>query len=144
MINQSGYLATQIEVVDTQHKKLFKLVNELTESYHKNGTSEKLVDDTLRQLVTYADKYFLEEEELMLRSKIDPGHINVHRMEHRSFIYDVNNMLTYSSNQEDLSALTEKLVGFITSWLTHHILATDRIMEEHIFAIQHGASSEKA
>ena len=144
MIDWSEYFATQIEMVDTQHKKLFDLLNDLSESYNKNGASEKLVDDALGRLVAYADKHFLEEEELMLNSKVDPRHVKVHRMEHKSFIYDVNNMLTYSSTQNDTLALTEKLVSFITSWLTYHILGTDHIMALQIFAIQHGASSEKA
>ena len=86
MINQSGYLATQIEVVDTQHKKLFDLINDLTESYKRNGLSEKLVDDALKRLVAYADKHFHEEEELMLLNKVDPRHVKVHHMEHNSFI----------------------------------------------------------
>jgi hemerythrin-like metal-binding protein len=144
MIDWSEDFATQIEMVDTQHKKLFELLNYLSESYNKNGPSEKLVDDALKRLVAYADKHFVEEEELMVLSKVDPRHVKVHRMEHKSFMYDVTNMLSYSSTHEDLLALIEKLVCFITSWLTYHILATDRIMAAQIDAIQHGASPEKA
>jgi hemerythrin-like metal-binding protein len=144
MIVWSEYFATQIEMVDTQHKKLFDLLNDFSESYNKNGPSEKSVDDALRQLVAYADKHFLEEEELMLNSKVDPRHVKIHRMEHKSFIFDVHNMSTYSSNPEDVLALSENLVCFITSWLTYHILATDRIKAAQIFAIRNGASPKKA
>ena len=140
MIDWSEDFATQIEMVDTQHKKLFDLLNHLSDIYNKNGLSEKLVDDALKQLIAYADKHFLEEEQLMVFSKVDLRHLKVHRMEHKSFMYDVNNMLTYS----DLLVVAEKLVCFITSWLTYHILATDHIMAAQIAAIQHGASPEKA
>lgn len=80
----------------------------------------------------------------MLHSKLDERHLSIHRMEHKSFIYDVNNMWTYLSSEEELLTLTENLVGFITSWLTYHILGTDRIMAEQIFAIQRGSSPEQA
>jgi len=144
MINWSEHFATNIEMVDTQHKKLFDLINKLTESYNKGGSSDNLVDDALKQLVAYSDKHFLEEEELMLHNKVDQRHVKVHRMEHKSFMYDVHNMLTHSSHQEDLFEMIEKLVRFITSWLTYHILSTDRIMAAQIAAIQDGTSPEKA
>lgn len=144
MIVWSENFATHIEIVDSQHKKLFELLNDLSESYNKNGPSEMSVDDVLRRLVAYADKHFVDEELLMLHNKVDPRHVNVHRMEHKSFMYDVGNMWTYLSTEEDLLALTEKLASFITAWLTYHTLATDRIMASQIFAIQHGASPEKA
>jgi len=80
----------------------------------------------------------------MLHNKVDQRHVKVHRMEHKSFMYDVHNMLTHSSRQEDLFEMIEKLVRFITSWLTYHILSTDRIMAAQIASIQDGTSPEKA
>jgi len=40
MINWSEHFCLpNIEMVDTQHKKLFDLINKLTESYNKGGSS---------------------------------------------------------------------------------------------------------
>lgn len=144
MIAWSDCFATNIEIVDSQHKKLFELLDNLAESYNKNGPNEMSIDEVLRLLVAYADKHFVDEELLMLHSKIDTRHYNIHRMEHKSFMYDVDNMWTHLSSEEELLELTEKLVCFITSWLTYHILGTDRVMATQIFAIQQGYTPEKA
>ena len=144
MIAWSECFATHIDSVDSQHKRLFELLNNLSDSYNKNGPSEVSVDEVLKMLIAYANEHFIEEELLMLHSKLDERHVSIHHMEHKSFIYDVNNMWTHLSSEEELLMLTEKLICFVTSWLTYHILGTDRIMAEQIFAIQRGASPEQA
>jgi hemerythrin-like metal-binding protein len=144
MIAWSEDFATHIEFVDSQHKKLFELINDLSESYHKTGPSEASVDKVLKELVAYANKHFSEEEQLMLDYKVDPRHVKVHRMSHKSFIYDVNILGTYLSTEEDILVLTHKLVCFLSAWLTYHILGTDRIMAAQLFAIKQGESPEKA
>jgi len=144
MIAWSECFATHIEIVDNQHKRLFELLNKLSDSYNKNGPCENSVDEILKSLIAYADEHFIEEELLMLHSKLDERHISIHRMEHKSFIYDVNNMWTHLSSEEDLLSLTENLVCFITSWLTYHILGTDRVMVAQLLSIQHGASPKQA
>jgi len=59
-------------------------------------------------------------------------------------MYDVSNMGTYLSTEEDLLVLTHKLVCFLTAWMTYHILGTDRIMAAQLFAIKQGETPEKA
>lgn len=144
MLAWSERFATQIELVDTQHKKLFDLLNTLSNSFQKDGPSEVLVDDALHQLVIYADKHFTEEEELMRDHHLDVRHVNLHRMEHHSFMYDVERLWTHLSTEEELMEVTEKLVSFITSWLTYHILGMDQIMAAQVFAIGEGMTPEQA
>jgi hemerythrin-like metal-binding protein len=83
--------ATKIDIVDTQHKRLFDLLNALAESFKKDGPSEALVTDAMNQLVSYADKHFTEEE-LMKEYQLDPRHVNIHHLEHHSFMYDTERL----------------------------------------------------
>ncbi|MDD2769574.1 MAG: hypothetical protein PHT19_12620 [Methylococcus sp.] len=100
----------------------------------------QICDITLFRL----SKHFTEEEELMLESKLDARHVNIHRMEHRSFSYDIAKMRDYLSAAGSLAELAEKIVRFVTSWLTYHILGIDQVMAAQIFAIQEGATPEQA
>lgn len=144
MLAWSYRFATKIDLVDTQHKRLFDLLNALAESFKKDGPSEALVTDAMNQLVSYADKHFTEEEELMKEYQLDPRHVNIHHLEHHSFIYDTERLWTHLSSEEGLADVTEKLVSFITSWLTYHILGIDQVMAAQVFAIQQGMSPEQA
>ncbi|MDD5271778.1 MAG: hemerythrin family protein [Methylovulum sp.] len=145
MLTWSDSFATKIDIVDLQHKKLFELLNKLSVSFGQNKEpGENLVGDILQELVAYADKHFIDEELLMLHSKLDPRHINIHRMEHKSFMYDAQSMWEHFGTEEDVQEIAEKLVRFITSWLTFHILGIDQTMAAQILAIQHGASPEQA
>lgn len=143
MLEWSDSFATNIEMVDTQHKKLFDLINNLAQSYEQNDSREAMVNEALTQLVDYANKHFNEEEALMLENELDNRHVHIHQMEHKSFMYDTEKMSQHLLD-DNLQELAEKLVSFITSWLTYHILGTDQVMAAQIIAIQRGASPEHA
>jgi hemerythrin-like metal-binding protein len=70
MIAWSERFATNIEIVDSQHKKLFELLNKLSDNFNKNGPSEVSIDEVLKELVDYAHEHFIEQELLMLHSKV--------------------------------------------------------------------------
>lgn len=132
--------ATNIELVDTQHKRLFDLLNILADNFQKKEPSEALIEDALQQLVSYAEKHFTEEEGLMDEYRLDTRHVKIHRMEHHSFMYEIERIRTHLSAEEGL----EKLISFITSWLTYHILGIDQVMAAQVFAIQKGMNPEQA
>ncbi|MDP1771379.1 MAG: hemerythrin family protein [Methylobacter sp.] len=144
MLVWSDRFATNIELVDLQHKKLFELLNKLSDSFKQGSPSDVMVYETLQELMDYADKHFVDEELLMVQSKVDPRHINIQRMEHRSFLYDIKNMSGHLCTEDDFKEVSEKLVCFVTSWLTFHILGIDQAMAAQIVAIQHGATPEQA
>ncbi len=144
MLAWSDSFATKIEMVDLQHQKLFELLGRLSDNFNQSDPSETLVNDTLQELLAYADKHFVDEELLMLHSKLDARHINIHRMEHKSFIYDAQSMYEHLCTTDDLIVVSEKLVRFITSWLTFHILGIDHSMAAQMTAIKKGATPEQA
>jgi hemerythrin-like metal-binding protein len=132
---------TNIESVDIQHKMLFELLSQLAERFKQGDPDETIVENVLKQLFVYAEKHFTEEEELMEQHHLDARHLSLHRMEHKSFIYDVNSMWEHLNMHEEIS---DKLVGFIMSWLTYHILGMDMAMAAQIRAIQNGMSPAQA
>lgn len=144
MLVWSDKFATNIELVDFQHKKLFDLLNKLSDAFKQGNPSEIMINEILQELLDYADKHFVDEELLMLQSKLDIRHINIQRMEHRSFLYDIKNMSGHLCTEDDFKEVSEKLVCFITSWLTFHILGIDQAMAAQIAAIQNGATPEEA
>lgn len=144
MLTWSDHFSVKIESVDTQHKKLFELLNRLPENVTEGVCRQAPIDAILTELMAYAGQHFVDEELLMQHHHLDPRHVNVHRMEHKSFIYDIQNMQEHLYSEEEVEDIAEKLVRFITSWLIYHILGIDRIMAAQIFAIHHGATPEQA
>lgn len=144
MFAWSNSFNTAIESVDRQHQKLIEMVGELSERFENGWPELEWVDHALKELIDYADQHFLDEELLMARYKLDPRHVSLHHMEHKSFIYDLKSMYENLYSEEDLIVVWEKLVRFATSWLTCHILGFDRMMARQIAAIQQGATPVEA
>lgn len=135
---------TQIEIVDTQHKKLVELLNKLCMATEARTLDEDLLNDILSQLVKYAEQHFADEEQLMEECKVSEKHTILHQMEHRSFIYDIQRMRSYFSLDIEIVEVGERLVQFIVAWLTYHILGLDKIMAAQIKDIKQGMNPEKA
>ncbi|OQK17822.1 hypothetical protein AU255_08150 [Methyloprofundus sedimenti] len=144
MLVWSDKFETKINIVDTQHKNLVSLLNELFENIDSGEISEAKLDNILKQLLEYANKHFVDEEMLMLENNLDMRHRSIHRMEHHSFIYDTQHMRSYTKPDESISEIAGKLAEFITNWLTFHILGMDQTMASQIAAIQHGMTPEQA
>lgn len=144
MLTWSERFSVKIESVDMQHKKLVELLNQLPENVTEGTYQSATVDAILAELLAYAEHHFSDEELLMQHFHVDPRHVNIHQMEHKSFIYDIQNMQEQLSLDAELTDISEKLVQFITAWLTYHILGIDRVMAEQIFTIRHGATPSQA
>jgi hemerythrin len=144
MFEWSEKFETHIEIVDTQHKKLVALLDRLCVAINTRHLTEELLNDVLAQLVEYAAQHFADEEQLMQESKVSEKHTLLHKMEHHSFIYDIERMRSYFSPDIDIFEIAEKLVQFIAAWLTYHILGIDKVMALQIKDIKLGITPDKA
>lgn len=144
MLEWSDKFATKIEIIDTQHKRIFDLLKRLADSFRKGRPGEAMIKEALQQLVDYANTHFVEEEMLMLQFHVDVRHVSMHRMEHKSFIYDIQRMSEQLFSEDGQADVAERLVHFITSWLSYHILGMDMNMAEQLFAIQQGIPPAEA
>lgn len=139
-------IATDIDVVDTHHKQLFQLIGAFATCCHHVGPSERLLRLALRGLIDYSRTHFDDEEQMMKDAGVDPRHIAKHQMEHRSFIYDINQLEAQMDvvTCESVAHVSEKLVRFMSAWLVRHIIGTDQTMAAQIAAINRGVSAQDA
>lgn len=144
MLVWSSLFETHIEIVDQQHKRLFEMLNHIAGEIQQGATNEKNLDAALDELVDYSMQHFVDEEKVMISHHVDHRHIALQRMEHQSFIYDVERMRAETSVDESMRERFEKLANFVASWLVYHTLRTDQHMAMQVAAIEQGASPEEA
>lgn len=133
---------TGLPSVDEQHRSLVDLFNELNQSLFGGvDTSEHELEALFRRLTDYAEYHFADEEGLMGRASLDSRHIRAHCEEHAQFVTQVNSMWTA---RHILKLPAETIMGFLTSWLSLHILGVDQSMARQMVAIQGGATPAQA
>lgn len=112
---------------DTEHKKLFSLLNELHDAMSK-GRGRFVVVHVLQQLDEYARWHFAGEESAMQRAGY-PG-LAAHIAEHRDFATKVADF--YAESGEGQTGVPIDVLYFLRDWLQNHILHTDRQFAESL------------
>lgn len=144
MFTWTKQFETGIELVDDEHKKLVDLLNDLHRlSGSENGNHER-VDAALVSLKEYATKHFSDEEALMETQGVDERHVKMHRMEHKSFVYDIEKMSNHLDPDETDQQMSDRLAQFVTAWLTYHILGIDQSMARQVSGISKGMDPSAA
>ena len=110
-----------VETFDSQHKRLFELINELVVQESGEDGHERLCR-TLDTLSDYMDQHFKDEEEMM--AKHSYPNFEEHREEHTKFVR--KNLRFYTKLKEDSEALTDEVTQFLGDWWIHHIMNSDR------------------
>jgi len=145
MLVWSANFETKIDEVDIHHKEMFQLLNKLVKSIQQGHISHEDIDSAIQLLIHHTKNNFHNEELLMQESRVDQRHSSMHRMEHQSFIYDVDSFSEISGAYDRrITAKVEKLVRFMTFWLTYHTLGTDRLMAAQIANIKSGMTPRQA
>jgi diguanylate cyclase (GGDEF)-like protein/hemerythrin-like metal-binding protein len=132
-----------ISWVDTQHKKLVDLINDMGEIVlaHEAMDEQKL-SSALNAMVEYAGLHFRDEEDMMLSQGMHPPYIQGHQAMHREFFEEASSL---DATQGKLSRQhAEKVLSYLVDWLAYHILGVDQGMARQINAIQNGRSPEQA
>lgn len=121
----SSNLVTGNDVIDTQHKKLFEIINEL----HKgiiSGQGKHVVAKTMDDLVSYTREHFRDEEKYMVTT----GYFDIaaHKLKHVSLVKELDVMAKrYGAGEQNMPSVMSK---FLANWLSEHIKATDILMVE--------------
>ncbi len=107
--------------IDTQHKRLFELANELHKAMTL-GQGKAALSTTLANLISYTKQHFASEERLMQMDHY-PDYVQ-HKAKHDELTAQVIQF------QNDFSTgrigVTIGLLQFLKDWLQHHIGETDR------------------
>jgi hemerythrin-like metal-binding protein len=129
LLDWKNEYSVDVQSIDTQHKKLFGMVNELHDAM-KTGAGSKIAPAILKRLVSYTREHFANEESMMLRAKY-PDFAS-HKAEHDKLTHEVVKMVEdFESGKVVLSV---KLLEFLRKWLQLHILSCDKKYTGHLQA----------
>lgn len=116
---------TGIELIDEEHKFLFRIINEVHEVISNDLMPDKYdeIVRLLEDLRTYTKVHFKDEEEYM--ESIQYQGLAAQKVAHETFVnrldaLDFNDM---DANQQDT---LEEIMAFLTEWLINHILHMDK------------------
>ena len=112
---------TGIKRIDEDHRRLFKAVNDLHDSYAIDDANAHFAD-LFELLSEYVDVHFAREEEAM-RGMGYPG-LETHLVSHRELTATVHAYAKlYRSDPRAISR--KEILEFLGNWLTGHILGSD-------------------
>lgn len=125
---------TGIELVDDEHRTLFEIIketNDLICAEHLHDKYDKIME-LLAKLKDYTEFHFHDEEMLMERIGY-PG-LEAQKHAHAAFVerlvdIDLNTLDEIDNDQQ--SYLLD-LINFLISWLTNHILVSDKKIGEYV------------
>ncbi len=142
-------MSVEEPVIDSQHKKLFAIFNELIKEV---GSDERvaLLRTTIHALDDYVRQHFSYEEEYMLMLNF-PDY-QKHKTIHKKLISYLDNFkvkldrVLYENKQQVL--VSEKLAGliidcrnYLANWLKEHIFGADQ--KYHSYAVKKGFIGKK-
>ncbi|MGB4045849.1 MAG: hemerythrin family protein [Halanaerobiales bacterium] len=126
MFEWDDILSVGIEVVDDQHQELFRIGRELVYVLENTSAGLDQYDDIiklLKELHTYANYHFSEEEKLM--EAADFIGLPAHRFQHKIFIRKIEE-IELDEIDEDQKNQALELLDFLANWITNHIMKIDR------------------
>ncbi|MDD3762618.1 MAG: bacteriohemerythrin [Nevskiales bacterium] len=122
-------LSVGIEEIDSQHKTLVDLLNQLHVAIvERHGARDAA--EILERLVDYTRIHFAVEEALM--RMLDYPDYEAHKAEHEELVEQV-----YQLRRKVMvegKPITGELLFFLKRWLTEHILASDQKYAPHLLS----------
>lgn len=109
-----------IEVVDTDHKKLFALCNELQKAIERKAVKEEL-GKIIDELVKYGEVHFRHEEVLFATHQYPKRAAHIAR--HEEFALVIHDFRKRWVDGDLI--MGSELLGHIRAWLISHILTED-------------------
>ena len=114
-------MATGIELVDNDHKKLIDLINKFQEATEFN-VSEQDIQQTLDEVVAYT-KYHFRREEKLLQINHYPDYES-HQQQHQQMITKIYSYIDEYRSDEYLAV--DHVLHFLQTWLINHIKGSDQ------------------
>ncbi len=130
-------LATNIAIIDEQHRKLLGLLNTLAGALVQNDAVE--LTRIFDELAEYAKHHFETEEAIWASCFGDDDWLRKHEKTHAAFLPEVAK-LKERQEGESLRSTIEQVVKFLIRWLAFHIIDSDKRMAIVMRELQAGAS----
>ena len=125
MIEWSDKFKTGIEIIDEQHKELFRLFNRVYDLYNNEFIIDKYdqIIAAVEELKEYTKYHFKAEEDYMLSIRYKK--FFEHKLKHEDFIRKIDsidyNIIDYNQQNHLL-----ELLKFITDWIVEHVVTVDK------------------
>lgn len=129
---------TGIEVIDTQHKELVRLLNSLV-SHIAIGAEPPVLEEVITELNNYVLYHFSTEEQIWASHFEGDAWYKWHHQSHDDFIQEIEKIRKQESSRAFDETLLD-IVKFLTHWLARHILDSDRRMAKVVQALPTGIS----
>lgn len=114
-------MSVGIEALDTDHKMLFGLINQLDRAVAE-GSADDIVASIINGLVDYTEYHF-GREEAMLRAVGFAG-LDAHLAHHRALVKTLHDLRDdYTGGRR--RGIERALLDFMHEWITDHVLAED-------------------
>ena len=115
-----------IDMIDEEHKQLFKYADDAYELLHDENTPDKYdrIDIILENLRDYTEKHFTGEEQYM--ESIHYKKLFTQKVQHQQFISKLDEFM--DQHNADMDDQDEQIMGileYLTEWLGNHILHVD-------------------
>ena len=121
--------ATGIELIESQHKELFSLTNELFRACKSDTEELKAVFlETMERMVQYVRFHFSDEQNMLQRIKYPDYH--EHKKQHDTLIRDILEAVNSFNKGEHLIA--NHFVRTMRDWILSHIAITDKLYAIYI------------
>lgn len=111
-----------IESIDTQHKRLVRMIAALQEQVRSQSGTSSVDSRLIQELLAYALTHFTDEEGIF-RGKGWEGEA-AHMLEHQNFMVKARSeMIRFQTGTPDTR---EALLAWLVGWLKNHIAFADR------------------
>ncbi len=122
--------AIGIPIVDSEHKRLVEMCNELYKAIVSGKADERktFVFNTLKECVDYVKTHFAHEEKLM--QVCGYKDFDMHKKEHVEFTKKVLEKCRNFEKENYYSSM--QFVKFLYGWILSHIAHTDRLFVDDL------------
>ncbi|MBF0273545.1 MAG: hemerythrin family protein [Magnetococcales bacterium] len=120
--------STGVGMIDDQHRVLINMLNDAATKLTDQSSLEE-VGRIVQGLVNYTDYHFKTEERAISEQGYDairPADAEAHIGQHRDFVEKVIAVRERIRNGHRVPK--DELVAFLSSWLTSHILHSDKAL----------------
>ncbi len=124
-------LATNIELMDSQHKEIIRRINDVLLAGNGKHKPEQL-KLALKLLGDYCATHFSQEENLQLRSKY-PKYAE-HKKLHTDFLKKVAEFQDSAETSQDMVQIAASIEKEVSYWLVYHINGVDKVVARYLIA----------
>jgi len=121
MVTWNDTLSVNVGEIDTQHKKLVAMINELYDAM-KVGKGKEITGKILNSFISYTATHFQQEEKYF--DKFGYPDKENHKKEHVAFVKKVTEFK--EGFETGKVTLTIDVMNFLSDWLFKHIKITDK------------------